>query len=494
MTALRLALPAIVLLFFVLRAFRERVFLLGLPFLMLMADSIFFDQVKVFWVPARLAPADHVMLWLVIVWVVYFDLLLPGRRRAAGSPGLFGPRLSAPEELVLVGLAAYCALELGLTVLRFGDVSSAVGQAKGFIYLFAGYFLLRGMLAHAGRGQTIHFITALVGVNTIAALLFVAHQGLHLPIYEVTEYQTITFMGQQLTRSFYFMPQLLILAVAASIAQRRWTVWWGAVFVVTLSALWISYTRSLLVIAVAEVVIVLGVRLLKARQAGLAIRRALLLGAIVLLFVGAAFLVVPVQSQYLLSRIGMATASGSVVADANLQNRQHKMERIYSWIGSESHLLGQGFASPVQNPPAGDVEWMSADLVWVPVLYRLGLIGLAGVVALFAAAAWRALSLSITGDGEAEFLGLVFLGALVGVFLEGFVSWTVLNPARYPMGLWLFALLAAEACRRREEAVARGASDGATNDPAPADAASAAGPIAAITAEVTRDRGGVSHA
>jgi O-antigen ligase len=448
---IRLAFPALLLLFFVWRSLNERVFLLGIPFLMYMADAVFLDRVRIFGIPGRLEPADHMMLWLVIVWVVYFDLLLPRRRTGEGSRQLLGPRPSTPEEIILGSLAAYCALEILLTILRFGSVGSAVGEAKGFIYLFAGYFLLRGILYHAGRTQTMHFLAALVGVNTLAALLFVAHQGLRLPIYDATEYQTITFMGQQLTRSFYFMPGFLILATAFSIAQKRWTVWWVAVFVITFAALWISYTRSLLVIAVVEVVVVLGVRLLKSREAGLAVRRALAIGGIVLLFAVAAFAVLPVQSQYLLSRIGMATASGRVTDDANLQNRERKMARVYDWIGDESHALGQGFASPAQNAPAGDVEWMAADLIWVPVLYRLGLVGLALIAALFATYAWRALSLGVTGNGDAEFLGLVFLGTLVGVFLEGFVSWTLLNPERYPMGLWLFALVAAEACRRRHE-------------------------------------------
>jgi O-antigen ligase len=92
---------------------------------------------------------------------------------------------------------------------------------------------------------------------------------------------------------------------------------------------------------------------------------------------------------------------------------------------------------------------MSAEVVWVPVLYRLGLLGVAGFVALYGLYAWRALRLSLSASGEAEFLALVVLAALVGQLLNGITSWTILDPGRYPMGLWLFAVLAAEACRRR---------------------------------------------
>jgi O-antigen ligase len=97
------------------------------------------------------------------------------------------------------------------------------------------------------------------------------------------------------------------------------------------------------------------------------------------------------------------------------------------------------------------MKLMSSDLVWVPVFYRFGLLGVALVVLLYATMGWRATRLGLSGDGDSEFLALILLGVVVGTFLEGFVSWTFLNPARYPMGFWLFALVAAEACRRRSE-------------------------------------------
>jgi len=452
--ALRYAVPGLLLLFFAVRSFRQRVFLLGIPFLMYMGNSVFFEKAKPFWIPSRLSPSDHVMLWLVITWVVYFDLLLPSFRRSAPRPRLFGPALSSPEEIVLVGLAAFAVVEVGLTALRFSAATSALGQAKGFVYLFVGYFLLRGMLCRASREDSLDFVKALVVVNTIAAALFIVHQGLHHTIYLAVEYQTVVFMGQRLTRSFYFMPQLLTLALAYVFARRTWTVFWVGVLIVTLGALWVSYTRSLLVIAVAVFLTSLAVRLFKARQAHIAIRRAVTMLVLAAVLLGAAFVFLPVESRYLVSRIVTATSSGSLTSDPNLQNRQNKLRNVYAWIGPESHALGQGFATPAQDPPGANVPAMSADLVWVPVLYRFGLLGVLVVALLYATAGWRAARMSVSGDGDAEFLALVLLGVIVGTFLESFVSWTFLNPVRYPMGLWVFALLAAEACRRRAKRAA----------------------------------------
>ena len=128
------------------------------------------------------------------------------------------------------------------------------------------------------------------------------------------------------------------------------------------------------------------------------------------------------------------------------------MQRIYSSISAESVVLGQGYAAPGQEATADDIYWMSADVVWVPVLYRLGILGVVGFIAPYGLFGWRALRLSLAGSGEAEFLTLVVLATLVGQLLSGLTSWTILDPQRYPMGLWLFAILAAEACRRRADA------------------------------------------
>jgi cell division protein FtsW (lipid II flippase) len=181
------------------------------------------------------------------------------------------------------------------------------------------------------------------------------------------------------------------------------------------------------------------------------VRRVGTLAAVVLALGLVVYTALPVQSQYFLSRIGMATSSGSVTGDPNLQNRIDKMKRVYAWIGSEGRYVGDGFTAPSQDPTVSTVQLMSSDLVWVPVLFRFGLIGVLLIALLYALMAWRALRLSLTGDGDAEFLALVLLGVVVGTFLEGFVSWTFLNPVRYPLGFWVFAFVAAEACRRRAE-------------------------------------------
>ena len=184
------------------------------------------------------------------------------------------------------------------------------------------------------------------------------------------------------------MPQLLALSLAFCFAKQKWGLFWTAALVTNLAALWVSYTRGLIIIAVVELVVVLGVRTLKAHQAGRAVR-ALTIGAIVLVVGTVAFVALPTESRYFLSRIAQTNESGAVTEDRNLQNRSRKMQRIYSAISAESVVLGQGYAASGQEATADDIYWMSADVVWVPVLYRLGLLGVAGFIIAYGLFGWR---------------------------------------------------------------------------------------------------------
>jgi hypothetical protein len=448
-TFVRLLLPSLFLVYFVWRSLRQRVFLLGLPFLMTMYYSVFFDKLVPFWSPHQWAPADHMMFWLLITWIVYFDLLLPRRRRTAGAARLFGPRLSWPEEVVLVGLAGYVALQVGLTALHYADLWSALAQARGYLYAFAGYFLLRGVFCHARRDETVDFVTAIVVVNSIAAVLYVLHEGLHVGhIYvAVVEYQTLVFNGHILTRSFYFMPQLLPLAVAFTAAKPKWNPFWVGVLLVNLAAVWVSYTRALVIVALVEIAIVLLVRLVRAHEGAISVKRAAQIIAVLTLFTAAVITLLPNDSAYLFSRFTGSAAQGGVSTAGTLKVRWTELKTTYEWVGSDN-VQGVGFPSAAQDGRVTRVGQMAADLVWVPTVWSLGLLGVAALMCLFLAFGWRAMKLSLSGSGDEALLSIVLLGVVVGVFLQGFVQWTIFDPWHTPTALWFFALVTAEAWRR----------------------------------------------
>lgn len=449
MNTARLLLPSLLLAYFLWRSLRQRVFLLGLPFLMNMYFSVFFERLKPLWIPGRGTPADAMIFWLVVTWIVYFDLLLPRRRRSLRETRLFGPRLSGPEETVLIGFAAYTLFKVGTTALRYMDLGSALGEARLMLYIFVGYFLLRGILCHAGRKETIDFLGAIVVVNSIAAGLYVLHQALHVWVYEGAQQNLfIQFQGQVLSRSFYYMPQYLLLAIAFCAAKRTWSLLWIGVMIVSLAAVWVSYTRTLILVAIVEIAVVVVVRLLRRQDARAAARRVVQIALVLGVFVAAAVSLLPTQSAFLFSRIAEAQSSGGALKDNNFQVRLEWWRTTYDWLG-DNPVFGAGFPSAAQDGRMTRVGQMAADFVWVPTLWSVGLLGVAVLTALFATYAWRASELSFSTEGDASFLSTVLLAVILGTFILGFQEWTILNPWHTPLALTFFVLLTAERCRQR---------------------------------------------
>ena len=77
MSVVRLAVPFALLMWFLWKARDNRLFILGIPVLMVMGPSVFFDLMRPFWTPGRLENTTHIMIWLVIAWAV---ILWTGRR------------------------------------------------------------------------------------------------------------------------------------------------------------------------------------------------------------------------------------------------------------------------------------------------------------------------------------------------------------------------------------------------------------------------------
>ena len=103
MGLLRLAVPAALLLWFLWKARTNRLCLLGIPVLMVMGQSVFFDNMKVFWRPGRLDATTLTMAWLFVVWL--FTATRPASDPLGVNVGPLGPSRILPEELPFLLLA-----------------------------------------------------------------------------------------------------------------------------------------------------------------------------------------------------------------------------------------------------------------------------------------------------------------------------------------------------------------------------------------------------
>jgi hypothetical protein len=445
---LRLAVPAALALWFLWKARGNVIFLLGIPVLMVMRGSVFFEHATVFWKPGRLDAVVLLMAWLTVAWAVS----VARRSRLDDAPiGLFGAGRVLPEELPLIGIAILIGAHSVSAFTLSGDLGTAAYQASGPFFLVLGYLLVRGIASRATRAETQAFLGAVVIVNTLACGLFILHQGLHIPIYQGEANITYFASGQDITRATTFSPVFNLLALGFVLAKRRWTPGWLVVLAITLLAIMVSLTRTLLIAAVLGLMIAIVARELSRPDFGRVARRVGAVAVAVAVVVFGFSKLVPAYWSFLLTRLSEFTSAGQGAQVENWHLRALHWDMVQRVVDRSDLLFGVGFTHPgTSTVNANYVHWTS-DMTWLPIMYMLGLAGLFLFGLLLAGFLARALWLSLRPPELRRELCLTYFITLALTVVMGFQMWTFMQPSIYPMGLWVLALVAVETLRPQEE-------------------------------------------
>jgi hypothetical protein len=452
MGLLRIAVPLVLLAVFLYRARTARVFLLGIPFLIYMGSSVFFERVRIFYVPGRIDVYALQTIWLVVVWAFATGRILPDRfappmPRVGTRPG---PRLLI-EEYALLAIGAIALGHIVVESMATGDFAASLSRGFGVVSMVVGYFLVRDVAGRARRTDVVSFLATVVVANAVATTLFVLHQGLHLGIYEGAEHSTTVFRGQTITRSFWFAPRFVVMTLAFVFARPRWSALWSVVGVLALLGILISYTRSLVLVIPVTLLLALALRELKKPDARRVVRRLLGVAVVAVLAVWAFATFLPAEASYFEQRFVTTGTDSSMLQDQNLMFRTDGLRWALDVVQRHDVAFGVGFPLPADEPTVTKAEALGADTMWILVVYRLGLVGVIAFVVMVAGFGLRAFRLFMGQSGDGEYLGLVFLVALVGSLMLTSVSPVFMDPSVLPMGLWLFAFVSAEAHRAERD-------------------------------------------
>ena len=446
MSVLRLAVPLALLAVFLWNAMSSPLCLLGIPFMQLMGSSVFIERLRIFTIGASLGAQVPIMVWLVFIWIVCGAIRSRSgeRRRELLTRPAF--RL-LPEEALLLFVGVIACVHVLREFTLSGDMQSALGGALGFLSMIVGYFVVRDIVCSATRSEVVHFLGLVVIANTVAAALFVLHQGLHVHVYGHVEYSTVVFHGTLITRSFWFAPQLSGLSLAYVLARREWTGPWLTVLVITALSVWVSYTRTLVLIVIVAVVAALLVRETKRLDFARFLRRAIGIVAVGVAMLWVVLAALPTESAFFGQRVSELSSglSGSGFADWNV--RVNHFVSAEKAVARKDVLFGAGFPSP-PSAEADTVHRWSADMAWIAVVYNLGIAGVVLFGLIFVWSGARAYRLFVARSGAGEYLELVYLITLLATFLNTLISWVFMQTDFYPMGLWFFAFMAAEALRQ----------------------------------------------
>ena len=221
---------------------------------------------------------------------------------------------------------------------------------------------------------------------------------------------------------------------------------WLGVLVITVMAAWVEYTRALILAVLIAVAIGLLARELQSPNITRLARRMVGIFAVGAVLVSAALVVLPVDSQYFAQRLQELSKPLNGGRVANWSTRVNRLPLVEKSVARSDLLFGVGYPTPAPQMATLVDRW-SADMAWIGILYRFGVVGVALFGLMFAGFGARAYRLFRSKRGEASYLALAYLITVALTFFMSFREWTFMVPLVFPMGLWLFAFMSAEAMR-----------------------------------------------
>lgn len=427
-------LPFIFIFFFLIKGNKEPLYLLGIPFLMFMSNSIFFDEVKIFNQPGSLSYA-LILIWLIIFWFI--------ARLSRANQWKFENEYKkslTSLDFCIIGLIIISLIHLGL-ILR--DVSPDI--LKEFVHLvslFAGYFIIKDWISRNNPELVIKFLFSLIIVNTVASLLFILHQGLNFKIYPDQELIQEYFQGEDITRSFWFMPQFLFFSIIFILVfKEKYPSLYKPLLIINILAVFITYTRSYVTMVAVIFLLYALLTGLKKGKLGLIFKNILIYGILGIIGLFIISKVLPAKSKYFMSRFSELSDPSSTSDPNNLEFRFMNTSTIISHMDPNRKTFGMGPVTEKQSDWVPQMELATSDMVWTGVIFRWGFAGFILFILLYIFSIIQAFRYYMRHEGLLSFLALFLLIYLISQIMESFVSWTFLSQHGFPTGLWYFAVL-----------------------------------------------------
>jgi len=435
---LRLVLPYLCILFFFIKGIQKPLYLLGIPFLMFMSESIFFEGVSLFSKPGRIE-FGLMFIWLAFLWIVSIILRRNERNTETGD----NQRLNVLDYSI-IGLIMITFTGLFVTLINYLDLTFVFREFIVLISFFACYFIIKNWSSYNKPELLEGFLYSLVIVNSIASFLYILHQGLHLRIYLMEESMSEIINGEEITRTFWFMPQFLFFSIVFCLVKREKSPFvYTVLLIVNLLATIITYFRSFTVIAVILFFFYFILVGLKKGRLGLVFKNIFIYIAVGVLGVIMLSKLLPANTRFLINRFTELTKSSATSGPNNMEYRFIMTNLVISGIDDGKKILGMGPVSEKQESSVRQMRMTTADMVWTGVIFRWGFVGLILFILLYIFSVIRAFNIFMKSEGIIADLALMFLLYIISQVFQSFIDWTFMSGHGYAVGLWYFAMLSA---------------------------------------------------
>lgn len=430
--------PYLLVLYFIFRGIKQPLFFLGIPFLMFMSESIFFDGVRVFKIPGSLS-YGLMFFWLILLRFVAIIFSKEDNK----SDFTYTNRFTAMDFCVLF-LLIISFIGISTTFIKYDDLTDVVKEFIVLVSMFVCYFIIKNWTSRNSPEDLVDFLQSIVIINSITACLYIMHQGLHIGIYPSEEYSVDIVQGVEITRTFYFMPQFLPFSIAfLLIFKHKRPFVFYMLLIINVLAIFISYTRSFLINAIFIFVLYFIITGLKEGKISMVLRNIFVFTFLSVFGLVLISKLLPANTKFFMDRFSQLNETSATSDPNNIEFRFQMTGLIISSMDEDKKILGMGPVTENQVSWVREMRATTADMVWTGVIFRWGFVGLMIFIFLYFFSGTNAFIYFMKSEGVLSDLGLLFLLYIISQVIESFVSWTFMSGHGFATGLWYMGMLSA---------------------------------------------------
>lgn len=430
--------PYLLVLYFIFRGIKQPLFFLGIPFLMFMSESIFFDGVRVFKIPGSLS-YGLMFFWLILLRFVAIIFSKEDNK----SDFTYTNRFTAMDFCVLF-LLIISFIGISTTFIKYDDLTDVVKEFIVLVSMFVCYFIIKNWTSRNSPEDLVDFLQSIVIINSITACLYIMHQGLHIGIYPSEEYSVDIVQGVEITRTFYFMPQFLPFSIAfLLIFKHKRPFVFYMLLIINVLAIFISYTRSFLINAIFIFVLYFIITGLKEGKISMVLRNIFVFTFLSVFGLVLISKLLPANTKFFMDRFSQLNETSATSDPNNIEFRFQMTGLIISSMDEDKKILGMGPVTENQVSWVREMRATTADMVWTGVIFRWGFVGLMIFIFLYFFSGTNAFIYFMKSEGVLSDLGLLFLLYIISQVIESFVSWTFMSGHGFATGLWYIGMLSA---------------------------------------------------
>jgi hypothetical protein len=439
--------PYLLLLYFIFRSRQEPIFFLGIPFMIFLGPSIFCEKIPFFAMLVRsVGISDNgdilLLTWLILFWIIVRNWHLLQLNNHNNT--FYKKSIISYLDYFIIGLMIISIINL---ILVYREYYIPDNIFTGFVILFSlflGYFIIKDVIRRFEYVDLTNFLFFIVLVNSASSFLYILHQGLHITVYQGEEYSSELFQGDVITRTFWFMPVLCFFSISyLFVFKKSRPIIFYSLVGINILALFISYTRSFLIIVVILIIFYYVLVGYKNKNLSTTIKNIIITSIMGVFFFIAISKFLPHSTDYFMSRFTEVRQNPTDESSNSIIYRFAQTSEILDKINNDKLLIGFGPVTETQVPWVEAMRTTTYDLVWTGVVFRWGYIGFALFVLLYTISILKAFFLFMKSEGLLSHLSLLFLLVILSQLIESFVSSTFMADNRLALGLWYFAMFSA---------------------------------------------------